>query len=242
MNQLQKVERGITTNSKFAIPGNPPIPITVNYSMRARRFSLTVHAVGGDVVLTAPRNSNAEDALPWLVGQREYILERRCKAKSVVVPEFGTNFPLEGAMVRLAKSNTASVRLEGDTLLLPGRNEDVPPLLMAFCKQRARKRAKELAGRFCVGLGVKYNRISVRDTRTRWGSCSPTGTLSFCWRLIIAPPEVFGYVVAHEVAHLKFMDHSKDFWNIVEKLCPHYERYRSWLKLQGNDLFRFKLE
>jgi hypothetical protein len=85
----------------------------------------------------------------------------------------------------------------------------------------------------------RIQRITVRDTRSRWGSCSSTGNLSFSWRLIFAPEEVLEYVVAHEVAHLRYMNHSEKFWNLVSYLCPNYEAAKAWLKLHGKELYRF---
>ncbi|HEX7557121.1 MAG TPA: M48 family metallopeptidase, partial [Leptolinea sp.] len=79
-------------------------------------------------------------------------------------------------------------------------------------------------------IGVQPASISIRSQRTRWGSCSTRGTLSFNWRLIMAPPEVLDYVVVHELAHLKERNHSKKFWAVVALYCPHYLKYRAWLK------------
>jgi predicted metal-dependent hydrolase len=96
-----------------------------------------------------------------------------------------------------------------------------------------------LATRDAARIGRKLNRVSVRDTRSRWGSCSSTARLSFSYRLIFAPKEVMEYVVAHEVAHLRHMNHSPAFWNAVEFLCPQYDAAKDWLKLHGKDLYRF---
>ena len=192
-------------------------------------------------MLTVPKYSLPEDALPWLIEQRDYILEARTNAKPVIIPEFGTKFPLEGNLFWLAKSNTEFAWRDGETLYLPGTNEELPLVLAAYCKQIAGTQARKLADDYCRELQVAYSRITLRDPRTRWGSCSTAGSLSFSWRLMMAPPEVFGYVVAHEVAHLKAMNHSVSFWEAVEKICPNYEQYRLWLTTNGGELFRFKL-
>lgn len=84
--------------------------------------------------------------------------------------------------------------------------------------------------------GGSFGRISIRGQKTRWGSCSAKGTLSFNWRLMLAPPAVLDYVVVHELCHLTHMDHSKDFWALVERVCPDYRTHRKWLKEHGHEL------
>ncbi len=86
---------------------------------------------------------------------------------------------------------------------------------------------------------MKYARLSVRDTSSRWGSCSSTGTLSFSWRLILAPQNVLDYLAAHEVAHLVEMNHSRRFWRLVFGLCPDLREVKDWLNVYGNDLHRY---
>lgn len=84
--------------------------------------------------------------------------------------------------------------------------------------------------------GGTYQRIAIRDQKTRWGSCSSKGTLSFNWRLMLAPPAVLDYVVVHELCHLTHMDHSPAFWQAVEAVCPDYRDLRKWLKEHGSEL------
>ena len=84
--------------------------------------------------------------------------------------------------------------------------------------------------------GGEYHTLAVRDQKTRWGSCSSRGTLSFNYRLIFAPPEVLDYVVVHELCHLTHMNHSKDFWNMVGAVMPDYKKYRKWLREHGHEL------
>jgi predicted metal-dependent hydrolase len=88
-------------------------------------------------------------------------------------------------------------------------------------------------------LGVPFGRLTLRDTRSRWGSCSSTGALSFSWRLILAPAEVLDYLAAHEVAHLKEMNHSPAFWRVLRDLCPATDSAEAWLKRNGTGLHRF---
>jgi predicted metal-dependent hydrolase len=104
----------------------------------------------------------------------------------------------------------------------------------------ARRRLREVAEREADRLGLEYMRIAVRDTRTRWGSCSTRGTLSFSWRLVLAPAEVLEYVVVHELCHLRIHDHSPRFWRFLEQARPGYEAERTWLHEHGWELLAFR--
>lgn len=88
-------------------------------------------------------------------------------------------------------------------------------------------------------MNVTYGRIAIRDQKTRWGSCSSEGNLNFNWRLIMAPAGVLDYVVIHELAHRKEMNHSKAFWSVVEQIMPDYKKYRNWLKENGRSLHSY---
>ena len=102
--------------------------------------------------------------------------------------------------------------------------------------EAAKEYCPKRAAHFLPLTGGSFERITIRDQRTRWGSCSARGTLSFNWRLMLAPPAVLDYVVVHELCHLTHMDHSKDFWALVESVCPDYRTHRKWLKEHGQEL------
>ena len=107
-------------------------------------------------------------------------------------------------------------------------------------RRLARERVAEAAAREAPRIGVEYARIEVRGQRTLWGSCSPRGTLSFNWRLALAPLEVLEYVVVHELCHLRVANHSKRFWALVERHRPHYRAERDWLREHGEELLAFR--
>jgi predicted metal-dependent hydrolase len=110
--------------------------------------------------------------------------------------------------------------------------------LRAFLKIEARNALVPAAEAFAAQLSKPIGRISLRDTRSRWGSCSGAGNLMFSWRLVMAPPAVLHYVAAHEVAHLQEMNHSQVFWDVVARLMPDYRIHRAWLKKHGAKLHR----
>jgi predicted metal-dependent hydrolase len=111
-----------------------------------------------------------------------------------------------------------------------------------FLKREARKDLQKAAQIYARELGVRVRRVSIRDQSSRWGSCTTAGSLSFSWRLILAPPFVLDYLAAHEVAHLVEMNHSPRFWRVMGKVCGHVERAKRWLDTYGNDLHRYGIE
>ena len=127
------------------------------------------------------------------------------------------------------------------------RRRQVPRLRLdpsAVSESEARTAAREvvsaLAEEQSERIGVEYRRIRIGGQRTRWGSCSPRGTLSFNWRLVLAPLEVLDYVVVHELCHLRVPNHSRRFWALVERHCPHWRQQRDWLREHGPELLAFR--
>lgn len=98
---------------------------------------------------------------------------------------------------------------------------------------------KEKAEEFAERLQVLYADIRIKDQKSRWGSCSSKGNLNFNWRIVMAPEQVCDYVIIHELCHLIYLDHSQKFWKLVERICPDYEQYKKWLKVNGNGLYPF---
>ncbi len=115
-----------------------------------------------------------------------------------------------------------------------------PARLRAWLRTRARERLADASDRHAARLGMPYRRLTLRDTRSRWGSCSAQGGLMYSWRLVMAPGDVLDYVAAHEVAHLAEMNHSPAFWNTVARLKPGYETPRRWLRENGAALHRYR--
>jgi predicted metal-dependent hydrolase len=127
----------------------------------------------------------------------------------------------------------------GDVLMLPER-APTGPRVQAYLRAQARDRLAQACNHYATLLGRPYRRLTLRDTRSRWGSCSTQGDLMFSWRLIMAPPAVLDYVAAHEVAHLAEMNHSPAFWAVVARLCPDYAAHRHWLRDHGDTLHRVR--
>jgi predicted metal-dependent hydrolase len=127
----------------------------------------------------------------------------------------------------------------GPLICVSGERPHVARRVADFLKREARKDLEAAVARHSKRLGVKPRRIVLRDTVSRWGSCSSTGGLNFSWRLILAPPFVLDYLAAHEVAHIVHMNHSPMFWKLTRRLHSETDRAEVWLKIHGPNLHRF---
>jgi predicted metal-dependent hydrolase len=154
----------------------------------------------------------------------------------LVVPKPGITIPFEGRKLAIKSHSGRAVRLEGDELLVPGAEEQAAARIRAFFRVSARDRLNAAVDHYSELAGRKVLQITLRDTRSRWGSCTTDGRLMFSWRLIMAPPSVLEYVAAHEVAHLIEMNHSPAYWSVVRKIYPGYEAERRWLRTHGQEL------
>jgi predicted metal-dependent hydrolase len=224
------------------------VPVEVRQHAGARRLTLRVSKTRRAVVVTVPSGCRIEEADRFLKSHIEWVRDRLGRVPAPVPLADGATIPLRGAPHR--------VRFVG-----PGHGADVvgverpaqgtPRLLVAGRAEHAARRLKDwLIGEAhndldeCVALhtaklGVRARHITLRDQTTRWGSCSANGLLSFSWRLILAPTFVLDYVAAHEVAHLREMNHGPRFWKLVAGAVPRLEEAKHWLRNEGTDLHRY---
>lgn len=222
--------------------GKPPIDVNLRKSRQARRISLRVSGLDGKVSLTVPRYSNMREAQDFLIQKEEWIRKHLARQPEVGPVQIGTLLPVEGIQRQIVEHDGKRVALHPEAVLVPRGADKAATRLRAFLKTLARDRLADAAQRYSDQLGRSFGRISIRDTRSRWGSCSSEGNLMFSWRLILAPPAALDYVAAHEVAHLAIMDHSPRFWAQVEELMPDYAAPRAWLRREGAGLHRFRFE
>lgn len=222
------------------LPGNPPIDITLRRSRRARRISLRVSGLDGRVTLTLPGRVGEAEALGFARDKESWIRRQLIRQPDAVKVEPGVVLPVLGQDLRIVESvGCRAPRQEGACLLVP-----VGPApgarVEAWVKAHARDCLSAESERFATALGRRFGRLTLRDTRSRWGSCSSAGDLMYSWRLVLAPRDVLSYVAAHEVAHLARMDHSPAFWAVVADLMPGYGASRAWLRANGASLHRWQ--
>ena len=200
---------------------------------------LRVPRDGGDAVLTLPPWAGLTEGMAFAESRRDWLLQATARRPAPLRAEPGALLPVEGRARLLVEAATRTARLEGENLLLP-RNRPAGPVVQAFLKHLAHDRLRPACDSYAAVLGRPVRAISLRDTRSRWGSCTSQGRLMFSWRLAMAPPGVLDYVAAHEVAHLAHMDHSPRFWAAVADLMPGYGAHRAWLRRHGGDLMAWK--
>ncbi|TCO72049.1 M48 family metallopeptidase [Rhodovulum euryhalinum] len=222
------------------LPGNPPLEVALRRSARARRYSLRVSQLDGRVTLTLPHRAPLAEGLAFLREKEGWIrghLAARIDDHAVML---GGTVPFRGRALPIVAGTGRAPRLADEALAVPGGAGAVGPRIQGFLKTEARRALAEAADRHAAALGRGYGSLTLRDTRSRWGSCSSRGDLMFSWRLIMAPPQVLDYVAAHEVAHLAEMNHSPAFWAVVARLMPDYAAPRAWLRANGAALHRVR--
>jgi predicted metal-dependent hydrolase len=217
------------------------IPYTVRRSARARRVRVNVRAlpdqrsVGVEVVL--PQHASAQAAAAAMIELRPWI-ERRMDEAQAVLARVGARAgtaPYLGVPLRLVpQPGRSRVHRHGDRLLVPAG--DARPALERFYRRAARAEIAARLDRATALVGSSYSGLAIRAQRSRWGSCSPSGRMSFNWRLLLAPERVLDYVVWHEVCHLEVPDHSPRFWGLVADRWPSYREDRKWLRVHGATL------
>lgn len=222
------------------LAGNPPVELCLRRSPRARRISLRVSGLDGRVTLTIPRGVTEAEALAFARSRADWLRDHLAGQPDTVAVGHGSEIPVEGQFLRIVPGTGRRVQREADQLCVPGPADTAPARLEGWLKARARDRLAAASDHYAGLLGRRYSRLTLRDTRSRWGSCSSTGALSYSWRLILAPPQVLDYVAAHEVAHLAQMNHSPAFWTEVTRLMPDYQTPRGWLRREGGALHRYR--
>ncbi|WP_298725870.1 SprT family zinc-dependent metalloprotease [uncultured Ferrovibrio sp.] len=220
------------------VVGERSFPFEIRRNSRARRMLLRVMPRDGAVILVLPTRASLRSGQRFVAEQAEWILARQDERPQVQLWHDGAILPLNGAphIIRHRPDARGGVWVEGKEIHVSGQAEHLPRRLRDWLKRRARDEFGAAARQMAAELGVKISRITVRDTQSRWGSCSAHGHLSFSWRLLLAPPVVTRYLVAHEVAHLKHMDHSPAFWRLCAQLLGSENELRTartWLRRHG---------
>lgn len=216
------------------------VPLRWRRSGRARRIALRIDPLEGDIVITLPARASRRDGLAFLRSHEAWLADRLASLPSRLEFAPGMLVPVD-AIPRLVvhvPEARGGVRILDREIVVSGEAAFVRRRVRDALCGRARETFTRVAFEKARMIGIRPSRIRIRDTISRWGSCAPDRTLMFCWRLVMAPPFVQDYVVAHEVAHLRHMDHGPAFWLLTEQLTDHRAGAALWLARNGPALLR----
>ena len=211
----------------------------------SRRFTLRVRAPTRDVLLTMPQRSSLRAAKEFAERHAAWIGARLARLPRPIAFVAGATTPLRGVDHKIVHRPRQRGVVwtedgpEGPLICVAGDEAFIARRVADYLKREARRDLEAAVKRHSQHLGVEPRRIVLRDTVSRWGSCSSTGGLNFSWRLILAPPDILDYLAAHEVAHILHMNHSPMFWKVTRRLFPAADRAEAWLRAHGADLHRF---
>lgn len=216
-------------------------PVTIKRSSQAKRVRLKVGRMSGQVVLVLPLRSSeksgmvfAQSKADWIASQINLLPVKKIFQDGLALSVLDTQ-----VVIHHSPSARRGVWLEEGVIWVSGQTEHVARRVQDFLKKEFSRYALKKARETANLINVKVQKLTVRDTVSRWGSCSGTGHLSLSWRLVLAPRFVAEYVIIHEVAHLVEMNHSKRFWQVVARLCPEYKKAEKWLKKNASYLYSF---
>jgi predicted metal-dependent hydrolase len=222
------------------------VTVAVKRSARARRYTLRLRAAERDAVLTVPKRGSLAEATAFAQRHAAWLMARLSRLPPQVTFTDGASVPVRGVPHviehRPGARGTAWVEAsdQGEPrLVVAGEAPHIGRRVRDHLMRLARADLTAASARHAASVGKRIARITIRDARSRWGSCSSSGRLSFSWRIVMAPPQVIDYLAAHEVAHLVHLDHSPRFWELVATLCPGHAAARAWLKRHGASLHHY---
>jgi len=218
--------------------------VTVKRSKRAKRVALRLDPIERVINLVVPERMSLDKAYFFAAEHEDWVRDTLGKLAPATPFTHGTTLPIFGDHITLNIQRDASLKrttlkLENDVLNIKTYLDDPTNRITAYLKKVAQSGLADMASEKAESIDKIIKSVSVRDTKSRWGSCSGDRTISFSWRLIFAPYEAIDYVVAHEVAHLVHMDHSKSFWSLCRKLSLNYVDGKYWMQNHGNDLMGY---
>tara|TARA_B100000700_G_scaffold161990_1_gene179368 strand:+ start:96 stop:785 length:690 start_codon:yes stop_codon:yes gene_type:complete len=226
---------------KIFLENEPDLEIFLRRNSNSRRLTLRISALDGKITITGPNYVDFKEFKNFAESKKSWLISKKNSFEPPILVSEGIKIPIGGIDTKISFGDLQKPKKVG-SILFVCKQEPVSTQVKKYLKEICRIHLDFMCKGFAERLESKVHKITLRDTRSRWGSCSNDANLMFSWRLIMAPENILAYVAAHEVAHLKHMDHSKDFWETVEYLFGPYKNERTWLKQNGSSLHRYKFE
>ena len=214
-------------------------------SPRARHTRLTV-TPGRPVDVVLARGMRESEGIAFLAEKRDWLAAKTAELRSAPASQLGLDRPGvvwiggEAIPIERREGSKPVARLDRGRVRVGGPDQEAAAAIDRWYRREARLHIGETVHAEALLLGVRPGKISIRDQRTRWGSCSPGGSLSFSWRLLLMPPDVLDYVVVHELCHLQVLDHSRRFWRLVENVRPDWRPQRDWLRVHAHEVGTYR--
>jgi predicted metal-dependent hydrolase len=217
-----------------------PARVEWRRNSRARRVSLRIDPTGGAVVVTLPSKATRKAGMALLMGHADWVSDRLAALPEQITFTDGATVPIGGIPHRIRHNPNArgAAFLLQQELHITGAAEFLSRRVRDFLRKEAQRRLGALVAAKSGLIGITPRRVTIKDTTSRWGSCAPDKSLALSWRLVMTPAFVQDYVVAHEVAHLRHMNHGPRFWSQVDELTPHTRAAIPWLRAEGPRLLR----
>jgi predicted metal-dependent hydrolase len=229
---------------QFIFVDNRQVSVSFRSNIRAKRMVLRLSRDSTGVTVTLPKRVSRTQALAFVEKSIPWISRQLERHTPSAVLGHGSIIPLRGIPHEVQSTSTRrgliTIDPVANIISVPGDAAHLGRRLQDWLKKLAKAELMEASTRYAKVMDVDFKRISIRDQKSRWGSCSASGDLSYSWRLILAPSHILDYVAAHEVAHRQHMNHGPKFWRLVLTHCPHAQQAKQWFKLHSAELHRFK--
>lgn len=218
------------------------MPLTIKQNARATRMTLRIEPGGRALKMTIPQGLPEREVNAFLNRHQGWLMTKLARFSGESQIEEGGSILIRGISHRIERTGkirglTEAIVIDDEPVLrVSGDEEHLNRRIVDFLKKEARQDLDRLVAIYTGRIGRRAKSLSLKDTRSRWGSCSADGALSFSWRIVMAPPKVIAYLAAHEVAHLQEMNHSPDFWALCGRLCPDTDDAKRWLRRNGTML------
>ncbi|MEX3010876.1 M48 family metallopeptidase [Hoeflea sp. TYP-13] len=218
------------------------LPLTIRENARATRLTLRIEPGGKALKMSVPVGISEQEIDRFLHRHHGWLATKLSKLPKANCVEEGGYVSLRGKPHRIERTGklrgvTEAIEIDGEAVLLVGgAAEHLGRRIADYMKKQARADLELAVARHTEKLGQPAAGLRVKDTKSRWGSCTSDGRLSFSWRIVMAPENVIDYLAAHEVAHLREMNHGPKFWALCKQLCPGTDEAKSWLKRNGSSL------
>jgi len=217
------------------------VPLVFKQNKRAQRIILRLDHGNSSIIVVLPKRTSRDEGKRFALSNKDWIEQHLDQLHEPVPFTHNNIIPILGTPHRISHKPNARgvVWCEAEEIHVAGHEEHVSRRVQDWLKVEAKREIEARAYAKAEAVGKKIKKITIRDTKSRWGSCTSEGELAFSWRLIFAPKHVIDYVIAHEVAHLREMNHGPKFWKLCGEICRNMDSARVWLENHGTDLYRY---